>query len=226
MCKECGIMYSLNPKKRSYPEELRLQALKIYYSGVSGRGVGKALGMSKGNVYNWIKKTSTPKTMVNSCYELDELYWFIERKPQTKTKENVYIITMVSRTPRQIVGYDVAYDRRPERIQAMVVDAAPYAEQYSSDGYNGYTNVIYPGAYTQNTRDKSDTYTVEGVNADLRHYIPILARRSRCFARSIETLQAVMEVFVDAYNRFGVAKHIYRQTHPSSDPTFSLLDFL
>ena len=28
----------------------------MYYSGVSGRGVGKVLGMSKANVYNWIKK--------------------------------------------------------------------------------------------------------------------------------------------------------------------------
>jgi transposase len=32
-------------------------ALKIYYAGASGRGVGKVLGMSKANVYNWLKKT-------------------------------------------------------------------------------------------------------------------------------------------------------------------------
>ena len=31
----------------------------MYYSGVSGRGVGKVLGMSKSNVYNWIKKNET-----------------------------------------------------------------------------------------------------------------------------------------------------------------------
>ena len=31
--------------------------MKMYYSGVSGRGVGKVLGMNKSNVYNWIKKT-------------------------------------------------------------------------------------------------------------------------------------------------------------------------
>ena len=36
---------------------MRELAIKMYYSGVSGRGVGKALGMSKSNVYNWIKKT-------------------------------------------------------------------------------------------------------------------------------------------------------------------------
>lgn len=55
-CKECGISYTLNPKKHEYSEEIKEQAVKIYYSGVSGRGVGKIFGMSKANVYNWIKK--------------------------------------------------------------------------------------------------------------------------------------------------------------------------
>ena len=56
MCKECGVAYTTEPKKREYPEETKKLAMKIYYSGVSGRGVGKILGMSKANVYNWIKK--------------------------------------------------------------------------------------------------------------------------------------------------------------------------
>ena len=28
----------------------------MYYGGISGRGVGKILGMNKSNVMNWIKK--------------------------------------------------------------------------------------------------------------------------------------------------------------------------
>ena len=59
VCKECGVSYTLEPKKREYSEETKLLAIKIYYSGVSGRGVGKILGMSKANVYNWIKKNGS-----------------------------------------------------------------------------------------------------------------------------------------------------------------------
>ncbi|MDR3052145.1 MAG: hypothetical protein LBU67_10580 [Oscillospiraceae bacterium] len=55
-CKDCGKTYTLEAKRIAYDEETRKQALKIYYSGVSGRKVGKLLGMSKANVYNWIKK--------------------------------------------------------------------------------------------------------------------------------------------------------------------------
>jgi len=55
-CKDCKKYYTLGAKARAYSDDIRKNALKIYYSGVSGRGVGKILGMSKANVYNWIKK--------------------------------------------------------------------------------------------------------------------------------------------------------------------------
>ena len=56
LCKECGVSYTIDPKTKAYSEESKTLALKMYYSGVSGRGVGKVMGMSKANVYNWIKK--------------------------------------------------------------------------------------------------------------------------------------------------------------------------
>ena len=159
------------------------------------------------------------------CLELDQLYWFIERKSRTEARENVYLMTMVSRLPRQIVGLDIAYDKSPQRIQAIVDDAPP-AGKYCTDGWFGYMDVIYPGKHIRNAQDKSDTFTVEGINADLRHYIPLFARRSRCFARTLETLRSVVEVFVDAYNRFGAAKHQYRQSRNTREVPFRFLDFL
>jgi transposase-like protein len=57
ICRCCGRTYTIAPKSRTYDEETRSLAIKMYYSGVSGRGVGKVLGMNKTNVYRWIKKT-------------------------------------------------------------------------------------------------------------------------------------------------------------------------
>ena len=56
-CKECKRYYTLKTKKHEYSEETRELVLKIYYSGVSARGVAKILKMNKSNVANWIKKT-------------------------------------------------------------------------------------------------------------------------------------------------------------------------
>ena len=54
-CKERGIYNTVDPKRHAYLEENRELAIKMYCGGVSGRGVGKILGMNKSNVANWIK---------------------------------------------------------------------------------------------------------------------------------------------------------------------------
>ena len=74
-------------------------------------------------------------------------------------------MTMVSRKPRQIVGHVVSQDKTSKTIQRMV-DTALEAEYYCTDGY---LDMIYPEKYIYNIHNKSDTFTVEGVNADLRH---------------------------------------------------------
>ena len=153
-----------------------------------------------------LKKTVQNLSSNYHILELDELYWFIGQKGTSETRENCYVIPLVIRLPRQIAGIDVAF----ERIQTLV-DTAPPAENYASDGYLGYVDVVYPGKHIRNVHNKKDTCGVESVNADLRHYIPVLRRRSRCFPRKLETLRAVLEVFAEAYNAFAVAKVNFRQ---------------
>ena len=146
-------------------------------------------------------------------------------------------MTTLSREPRQIVSFDVQFDKYSFRLQG-IVNNADYANNYCIDDYSGYLDVIFPGHHIRNVGDKRDTHIVESINADLRHYICGLARRSRCFYRSLETLQSVLSVFIDAYNKYGQAKLKYRipVVHKSSTPAkhlhefrefpFSILDYL
>ena len=106
------------------------------------------------------------------------------------------------------------------------MDNAPPAEAYCTDGYLGYIDIVYPGKHIRNVNNKNNAFTVEGINADLRHYIPILARRSRCFARSLETLTAFVAVFIEAYNRFEPAKQHFQKHRTKGEPPFGLVDFL
>jgi len=145
-----------------------------------------------------------------SFFEMDELYHFINERPRTETRENTYVIVLMSRMPRQIINFAVNNSNSAEVIQS-VVDDAPDAHQYNTDGYHSYMDVIFPWYHKRNFTDKKDTHNVESVNADLRHYIPGLRRRSRCFYRSLETLMAVLSIFANAYNKYGEAKYKYRE---------------
>ena len=49
--------------------------------------------------------------------------------PIPRRKNRVYVITLVTRNQRQIVGFDVAYDKNENRIQ-KIVDKAVKAKFY------------------------------------------------------------------------------------------------
>lgn len=62
---------------------------------------------------------------------------------------------------------------------------SPWGEEVLHRWYSGYLDVVFPGRYINCIHNKKDTYTGEGVNADLPYYIPTLARRNRCFPRKL-----------------------------------------
>ena len=166
------------------------------------------------------------------------MHWFIKARRGHENGVNTYLMTMISRIPRQILGFTVDKGVKSERIQQMV-DDNPIAENYYTDGSMVYLDVyFYDGCHKRNIHDKKDTHIIESVNADLRHYISGLRRKSRCFFRSMETLKAVLYTFINAYNKFGEAKlkcrmpvdyksqKVTNKYHKFRYPTFSVLDFI
>ena len=119
------------------------------------------------------------------------------------------MITLVSKEKRQIIVYDIAFDRRRERIQRLV-DNSPKASKYYSDTCVVCSEIIYHGDHTS-LKNKSQTYTVEGVKSDLRYYIPALRRMSKCFFKSIDTMKAVFLIFVHTFNQFIQTRFILRR---------------
>jgi IS1 family transposase len=76
----------------------------------------------------------------------------------------------------------VVWERTEEAIQQMV-DDAPKAKWYFRDGFEAYSGLWYHFGRYEVSEGKNDTYSVEGDNAELRHYLARLARKSRCFSR-------------------------------------------
>ena len=119
----------------------------------------------------------------------------------------------MDRDSRCIVGWTVVPARTPEALQAML-DRSPQADQYYSDGYTLYEALIYSPGQHLAVADKSQTYSVEADNAELRHYLARLARRSRCFSRCLQALRVALKLFVFAWNR--------RQMHKRRFPAYTL----
>ncbi len=111
------------------------------------------------------------------------------------------------------------WERERDRLQALL-DGSPQATDYYSDAFLLYQSLIYYPGHHQALADKSQTYSVEADNAELRHYLARLARKSRCFSRCIDALRRAVKLFVFAWNR----RQLFKRAHPQYPA--HLMDFV
>lgn len=139
---------------------------------------------------------------------------------------------MVDRATRCILCWKVTW----ECSQAIVQnDEAPKAKRYFSDAFDVYASLWYHFGYYAVSIGKTDTFSVEANNAELRHYLARLARCSRCFSRCPYALDCAVRLFVYYFNQRQLRKHAFPKynflslvlfTHPFSPSlNFSKLSF-
>ncbi len=92
----------------------------------------------------------------------------------------------------------------------MIEHRSP-ATAYYSDAFALYERLVYYPGHHAVAPGKSQTYSVEADNAELRHYLARLSRKSRCFSRSIDALRRAVKLFVYAWNR----RQLQRRAYPS-----------
>jgi len=126
---------------------------------------------------------------------------------------------MVDRQTRCILGWKLVWERTQESLQDLV-DEAPKAKSYTSDGFDLYALLWYHLGSYEVSPGKTETYSVEAGNAELRHYLARLARSSRCFSRCPYALACAIRWFVFCFNQ--------RQLKQRSFPNYAshLLDFV
>ena len=127
-------------------------------------------------------------------------------------------MTVVDRATHCLLSWDVVRERSTANLQACL-ERAPQARQYYSDAFPAYDNLYYGAPYEMRS-DKKETYSVEAVNADLRHYLKRLARKSRCFSRRLQALLRNLQLFAYCYNQRQLMKQKYPQYN------LPLIDFL
>jgi len=124
---------------------------------------------------------------------------------------------VVDRATRCFLGWR-AVTERSEAVVQHLIDEAPHAFQYCTDGFSVYVGRNYHRGWHLVAPGKSETYAVEAGNAELRHYLKCLARRTRCFAKCLDSLKRRIKFFIHCWNQ----RQRYRRAFPNYDrPLFS-----
>ncbi len=113
----------------------------------------------------------------------------------------------------------MVWERTVDGMQDLI-ERSPQANQYYSDAFPTYERLVYYPGHHAVAPGKSQTYSVEADNAELRHYLARLGRKSRCFSRSIHALHRAVKLFVYAWNR----RQLQRRAYPSYP--YHVMDFV
>lgn len=188
---------------------------------ITTTGAGRDLRVNHQSVANWVKEAATAATraaaeplpqppVADTVVELDELFTFVGNK-----KSNVRCHPS---SPANTLFHELASRYESERCNASAY-CRPSADCLSVlhrwlDGLRRDDALNYHTGLHLVAHGKSQTYSVEGGNADLMHYLARLAKKSRCFSRCIQVLKRNIALFVQCWNRH----QLFKRTYPSYNP--------
>jgi insertion element IS1 protein InsB len=88
-------------------------------------------------------------------------------------------------------------DRSSAALKTLLHKAHLRASTYFTDYYAAYGEVIPAHRLVQG---KAHTFTVESKNSQLRHYLKMLNRRTKCYPKTFRTLNAALALVIQRIN--------------------------
>lgn len=199
-CKQCMKYQLLAYQKKAYTSDTE-GLVSIYLEGCGIRSLGRIYGISPGTVLNRIRSAARDSELRSVfkpglCYEMDELHANVGRKGK-----EVYISYAMERDSRQVVDFVVGR-RTKESISKVVEKVLSFMpDRVYTDGLN-----IYPSMLPKHLHKVSRFMTngIERYNLTLRTHLKRLSRKTICFSRSVEMLEASLRLY---FNRRVVNAH-------------------
>ena len=95
------------------------------------------------------------------------------------------------------MGFEVGdrSERTAERLYNKIKGIG--AKMYYTDHWEAYKCVL---PEKKHISSKAETYTIEGVNSTVRHYLARFHRRTHCYSKSLEMLIYSLNLFFNKRN--------------------------
>ena len=179
-CKKCGYRYTVKRRSSKIPDSIKRFALQPYPEGLGFRSIERLLGVSHVSVMNWVAGFAEKLAPLRSptkpaAVEIDELHSYVHQK------KNRWVWIAVDRLRRRYVGFAVGdgsakTGRRLWRsMRTGSVELAP------TDRWRAYGEFLPP---SKHFASKAETFTVEGYNSRIGHYLARFGRKTKCYSKS------------------------------------------
>ncbi|MDD4522400.1 MAG: IS1 family transposase [Methanosarcina sp.] len=182
-CYDCGYNYTIEVKSTASSPSVKRQALHLYLEGLGFRSIGRFLGVSHVSVQKWIKKFGQEVEDLKSeneisIVEMDEMHTYIGNK-----KNIVGSGLLLIEFGKKFIN--CSFGSRGTETGQLIWEKLKQKEigEVMTDHWKTYTEFLPESIHTQS---KAETYTVEGYNGILRHFLARLRRKAKCYTKSLE----------------------------------------
>ena len=160
--------------------------MQLYLEGLGFRSIGRILGVSHVSVQKWIKKFGQELEELKSeneisVVELDEMHTYIGNKKNIAGSG-----LMLIELGKKFI--DCSFGSRGTETGQKLWEylEGKEIEKVMTDHWKAYEEFLPEDIHT---RSKAETYTVEGYNSILRHFLARLRRKTKCYTKSLEMLK-------------------------------------
>jgi insertion element IS1 protein InsB len=199
-CQQCGYQLT-RTTPRGKPLTTKINAVLLYWSGISMNRIAFLLRVSAQAVLNWIrafakaheeKPEPTGRTIV---LELDEMWHYVKQK-----RQKLWIWKALDRDTGPLLDWECGR-RDKTTLKKLVNRLARWdVNVYCTDQWGTYTSVIPQDKLMQS---KTTTHGIERNHCRQRHWFGRFTRKSIIVSKSKEMVDLTMALFA----RFWVNGH-------------------
>ncbi|MDB5272090.1 MAG: transposase [Chitinophagaceae bacterium] len=193
-CKPCNKYQQLEYDYLGCSKRIESRVVELNNEGCGIRSISRILQISPGKVLSTIKKVSKEIRSVRSPivmgreYELDEMKTFIKKK-----NKKYWVVYAIDRLTREVVDFRIIKNRTNKKLKPVIETLLLRgAKKIYTDKLKQYASLI-PAHLHVKSRYKINR--IERKNLNVRMHLKRLSRKTICFSRSKEMLEACVAIY-------------------------------
>ena len=201
-CNDCGKQFIVKYSYRAYLKYVRELVVPMCLNGSGIRDTARVLRVSATTVMKLIReqaKNLPSEKLANRIadVELDEMWSFVEKK-----KKQCRLWLAYSPKHRQMLAYSLGR-RTDESLQKLLGKlSAVQVTRFYTDNWESYQNLI---PEVRHWIGKRGTQRIERQNLNFRTHLKRLQRRTICFSKTKEMLDAVVRLYIHQLNSSSIS---------------------
>jgi IS1 family transposase/transposase-like protein len=201
-CNGCGKQFILKYANQAYLKHIRELIVPTCLNSSGIRDIARVLRVSATTVIKVIRQSAQllpPENLPERIadLELDEMWSFIEKK-----KNQCWLWLAYSPKHKQMLAFalgrrtDESCQNLLEKLQSVQVT------RFYTDNWESYQNLI---PEVRHWIGKRGTQRIERQNLNFRTHLKRLQRRTICFSKSKQMLEAIVRLYIHQLNSYSIS---------------------